>query len=447
MSTIRGAVRILAILSLMLGVGYGTAWAHARLVRSAPGAGEHLSTPPSELRLEFSEPVAPRTSRVELVAPDFRRLGLTLRADTSDSRVLHATVPPLSLTGTHRVEWRLVGPDGHAVTGQFTFIIDLVPAVRAVESVPSSEGRGERIDSTAVDSATQSGVRFLSLLSMVVVTGSISFAVLVMPGVTRPEYRRAIERRLRAFCTLAAWALLGLALVRLMSHGILLSGSLDELRVGDLTDLLAGSTWGRGWMLQVAATIALLAGLRSARPFRWQVTGSVALALAISASMLGHPAAVTDVPLIAMGLDAVHGLAAGGWAGGVLALSSALPLVFVLKPANRASAVRELLRTFSPLALSCAAALVVTGVGGAWLQLRDLNRLWVSPYGLILVRKVIAVGLIAILGAYHWRVAQPSIGTDTSIARLRASVAIDVLLVLAVLVLTAMLTGTAPPTG
>jgi putative copper export protein len=106
---------------------------------------------------------------------------------------------------------------------------------------------------------------------------------------------------------------------------------------------------------------------------------------------------------------------------------------------------RNLMRAFSPLALTCASILVISGAASARLQLREVGLLFGSPYGLVLVRKVVVVLMIAGLGAYHWRVAQPSLNTGRSVTRLRISVAIDVVLVLVVLVLTAILTGTAPP--
>jgi putative copper resistance protein D len=128
----------------------------------------------------------------------------------------------------------------------------------------------------------------------------------------------------------------------------------------------------------------------------------------------------------------------------VLAVA-ALPQVLTVPRASRVEAVRGLLRAFSPLALRCAAILAVTGAIGGWLQLRDPGLILGSDYGLVLFRKVVVVLMIAVLGAYHWRVAQPSVGSDRSIGWLRASIVLDVAVVVVVLVLTAILTGTAPP--
>jgi copper transport protein len=171
----------------------------------------------------------------------------------------------------------------------------------------------------------------------------------------------------------------------------------------------------------------------------------VAVMLAVSAALLGHPAAV-NVPTLAVGVDAVHVLAAGGWAGAILALSAvAVPQLGRTPAHDRLPLVRTMLRAFSPLALICATALLITGATIAWLHLPDLESLVASQYGLALLRKVVIVVMIAAVGAYHWRVAQPRLDSERAVSRLRASLAIDVVLVLVVLVLTAVLTGTAPP--
>jgi putative copper export protein len=364
-----------------------------------------------------------------------------------------AQVPPLSVAGRYRVEWRLVGPDGHAVTGQYAFSVDSTP-VSPVDSAtvgqsPAAQDEGHE---PSADSLLQQAIRFLSFLSMVVVIGSVAFALFVLPAATRTggdassAFGQLVARRLRSFAVVGAWSLLILAALRLTSHGVVLSGSLQALRFRDLADLVTGSTFGRGWLLQVAATMALLFGLRATRPVRWSTLAYIAGALAISASFLGHPAAVPDLRGLAMSLDAIHVLAAGGWTGAIIMLAvAALPSVLTMPASSRVEAVRGLLRAFSPLALSCAAILAVTGAIGGWLQLRDLGLILGSDYGLMVFRKVVIVLIIAALGAYHWRVVQPSVGSDRSLGRLRGSIMLDVALVLVVLVLTAILTGTTPP--
>ncbi len=448
-----GTVRRAVALAIALAAGVvAVAWAHATLVRAEPAVDARVSRPPVTLLLEFSEAVVARTSRVELVAPDSQRLSLAPRGDTANARVLLAEVPPLPASGRYRVEWRLVGPDGHAVSGRYWFTVDSIPVVALIDSMPSAQATdAAELHEPPADSFFQQVVRFLSFLAMVTVIGSIAFALFVLPAATRSgrepftRFGLLTDRRLRSLGIAGAWLLLATAVVRLTSHGVVLSGSLGALRIGDLADLLIGSTFGRGWLLVVVSSIVLLLGLRPQAP-RWGALVGGAAALAISASFLGHPAAVPDVPLLAMGLDAVHVLAAGGWAGAILMLAlAALPEIPSVPTSDRVEVVRTLLRSFTPLALTCAAILAVTGAIGGWLQLRALGLVLGSDYGMVLVRKVVIVVMIAALGAYHWRVVQPAVGSDRSIARLRRSLALDVALVLLVLILTALLTGTAPP--
>jgi putative copper export protein len=104
-----------------------------------------------------------------------------------------------------------------------------------------------------------------------------------------------------------------------------------------------------------------------------------------------------------------------------------------------------LLRAFTPVALSCGGLLLVTGSIEAWLQLGSLSAVWSTAYGQALFRKLVFVVLVAALGAYHWRFAQPRLANEKSLTTLRWSIALDVVFLLVVFVLTAVLTGTAPP--
>lgn len=440
--------RLAIIVTLLVAGVAGIAMAHAALRRADPPNGGRVARPPRELRLEFTEAVTSRTSRVTLVAPDSQRFALHVTGDSAMANVLVAHVPGLRVAGQYRVEWRLVGADGHAVTGKYGFTVDSIP--RQVDTARSPPVE-ERKTQGSTDSFGQWSIRFAASTILVTVIGSLVFAMFVLPSVVRADagstetFRTAVDRRLRSLCVAGGSLLLVLGVMRLLTQGATLSGSMAEISLGDIGDLVSGSPFGRGWLLQMSAALALLLVLRLSGPTRWRVLAGITVVLAISAALLGHPAAA-NAPLVAAGLDAVHILGAGGWAGTILLMPLAvLPHVRHVEADHRLLLVRNLLRAFSPVALTCALVLVVTGAGSAWLQLRDLGMVLGSPYGLALVRKVVVVLMIAALGAYHWRVAQPSMNTERSVARLRRSLAFDVLLVLLVLVLTATLTGTAPP--
>ncbi len=192
--------------------------------------------------------------------------------------------------------------------------------------------------------------------------------------------------------------------------------------------------------------IALLLVLRDGTSSRWRRAAPLAMLMALSAAMLGHPAGASAVRPFAIGVDAAHVLAAGGWAGGILVMSlCAVPPLMKQPPNERLPLIQATLRAFSSLALASAAIVVLTGVASAWIQLREPSLLLSSDYGHALLRKTVAVLAIALLGAYHWLIAQPSLHSERSTTTLRRSLALDVVFVVAVLTLTAILTGTTPP--
>lgn len=455
----RSAAITAVVVPLMAVAGASVLWAHAALVASRPAKGERLRMPPDVIRLEFNETVRPATSRVELVAPDSLRQTLPLRQDPAADRVLLAEVPRLESAGSYRVAWRLVGPDGHAVTGEFDFVVDSIPVAPAsppVEAAPRpARESGRALGQVASDAPLQVLVRFLAILGITLVIGSVAFSRVVLGRLTDAGqaaihgFREAVDSNLRRLIRIGAWIIVPVALVRLGSQAVALGGSLGNASLGDLWVVATGSRWGLGWFVLVAGALLTIGSVRSAGgSMRWPVAAAGALLLTASASMMGHAAAAPRLPALAMTLDAVHVLAAGGWGGGIIAMSlAALPSSLRLPAHTRVEVLRLLLRAFTPLALASAAVLAVTGAAAALIQLGSLSVLLETSYGLALVRKVVLVLAIAGIGAYHWRVVPKSIGGGASVSRLRLSTAIDAALVLAVLVLTAVLTGTAPPPG
>jgi putative copper export protein/methionine-rich copper-binding protein CopC len=99
--------------------------AHSQLVSSSPGAGEVIATPPTEVRLSFTEPVDPRYTSLDLL--DSAGAIIVAQAGTPDpanARVLVASVPAgaVPADGLVTVNWRtLSAADGHVAQGFLTF--------------------------------------------------------------------------------------------------------------------------------------------------------------------------------------------------------------------------------------------------------------------------------------------------------------------------------------
>lgn len=202
--------------------------------------------------------------------------------------------------------------------------------------------------------------------------------------------------------------------------------------------VLLQTAWGRRWLLLLggfgisAATFAI----PRARVLGWALAPILALYPATS----GHAAAVEGWAPVTMAMDWIHILASGAWLGalGVLAWigrpggDGPVPLVRVL-PA------------FSLQARVAVSLIVVTGSAAAVIHVGSVAALWNTLYGRILVGKVGVVGLLLLTGLFNWRVLSRDAVSLEGGARLVRSARLEVALGIAVLVLSAWITGTAPP--
>jgi copper transport protein len=163
----------------------------------------------------------------------------------------------------------------------------------------------------------------------------------------------------------------------------------------------------------------------------------MAIPLAVSAAMTGH-AAASGTPMLTISADALHVLAAGGWAGGVYFV-----LVGILTAPAPADMLR-VVRAFNGLALTCAALVVATGVFAAYMQVGTIEALRTSTYGVQLVVKLIFVFSMLAAGAYNWRRGAPALASGDARA-IRRGVAIEVFFALSVILATARLVVMEPP--
>ena len=104
----------------------------------------------------------------------------------------------------------------------------------------------------------------------------------------------------------------------------------------------------------------------------------------------------------------------------------------------------ELISQFRVPALTCGAVLLGTGVVSALFRLNTAADLLSSTYGLVLVLKLAVVASAAALGRKHSQTAaaQAASGGARSVSR---SIAMESMVLLAVLLVTALLSGSPPP--
>ena len=121
----RGLGAAVALTALLLGAG--AAWGHAFLERAQPRVGSTVKSPPSQVRVWFTEAIEPAFSTLEVVNQSGDRVDLgPARVDAVRPAVLQVPLKPLA-PGTYRVRWRVLSVDTHVTEGDFTFRVTDAP--------------------------------------------------------------------------------------------------------------------------------------------------------------------------------------------------------------------------------------------------------------------------------------------------------------------------------
>jgi methionine-rich copper-binding protein CopC len=113
--------------------------AHVVLLSSSPKDGARLARPPAKVSLTFRQPPISTGATVQVTGPE----GVVSRGrpEIVDS-VLSQPIERGAPAGTYRVVWRVTSPDGHPVSGDFSFRVakaggSTTPTVAPSTAAPS----------------------------------------------------------------------------------------------------------------------------------------------------------------------------------------------------------------------------------------------------------------------------------------------------------------------
>jgi copper resistance protein C len=94
------------------------AYAHAVLVKAAPGAHTTVTGTAITVRLQFNVRVDPKRSRVALVLPDKSQRLLSVNQPAPE--LLESQVTGLA-SGDYSIRWQVLASDGHITQGEIPF--------------------------------------------------------------------------------------------------------------------------------------------------------------------------------------------------------------------------------------------------------------------------------------------------------------------------------------
>jgi copper resistance protein C len=109
--------------SLALALTASAAFAHAQLEKATPPVGGTVASA-SEIRLEFSEGVEPKFSKVTLSGPGGAAVPLgSASTAAGDQAVLIVPISKPLSAGAYTVHWQAVSVDTHHTQGTFEFTV------------------------------------------------------------------------------------------------------------------------------------------------------------------------------------------------------------------------------------------------------------------------------------------------------------------------------------
>jgi copper transport protein len=465
-------IALLFALAVTLGLGLGlnspSARAHANLVRSEPAENAALETPPSAVLLWFSEKPELRLTHIQVVDASGTRY------DNDDLEAVEATNLRITLKtempdAVYTVIWKTVSTvDGHRTAGSFAFTV-------------GEPGEGEAAAPATFESQStapgslDAAVRWLGFAAMAVFIGAATFPALILRGSLRSAggLRDRAERQIER---VISWSLLVSLLAMIVATAGQLwvytwnaSGSVFSLDTAwtAVTDTRFGDVWLARSSLLAFVLIVLVLGRHTYarvfdhnRPLPWAWWGLLAMTLLIPAttSLNSHAAASADYAELWGSLDWLHLTAGGLWVGGLVQLTAVAPLA-ASGCDDRSRFLASIVPRFSALALPAVATIVATGVLQLRHQLGGITEVTESDYGYLLLAKVVLLLPLLALGAFNLAVvrrnftaiARTSASSRTRISawerRFRGAVGIEVAFLIAILVVTAVLTTNSPPSA
>jgi copper transport protein len=414
--------------------------AHAHLVRSRPAADTTVSAPPAIVELWFSEAPEIAVTRVMLV--DARGTAIPVGPVARDAADRLAVVLPINAAltaGRYTVRWRTAGVDGHPTHGEFGFTVAAHVGQRPAATAPESPA--------GLDASSPGYVaaRWFSYTALACVIGAVTWYLAVRRVITASLVDETV-RRAAMVGVVAAIALVAGALARLVAQRATLSDV-------PMRTILAAMVWGRVWLVHVSLAIAAVVafamvrwGAWRARPVAWGIATAAVIGLAFTPALAGHAASAPGNVVAAVVADGLHVLGSGAWLGTLaVLLTVGVPAARALPPGERGAAVAAMVNAFSPVALTSAAIVGLTGIYAAWHQVGTLAALIGTAYGRVLDLKLVILSLLIGSGFYNWRVVRPMLAAEGGTARLRRSASAELVVGAVVFAVTAVLVAMPTP--
>ena len=382
----------MALVVIFLGIGADVARAHNSYDSSTPADGDVLGVSPPEWTITFANEVPLDSASAEIITADGVRADLGAALAGPQSNVIRFALPE-NLSGAIGLRWKLIGQDGHVVSGRVGFTVD--PTITTPGAVPPStptttattEEAPQFSDTNPAPEPVRWLVRLAVYVALLVLAGLVVSELFIAQGTLRSE-RGSLLLRVSG-STLTVGSLLQVLFLLGDIHGTSIFGA-----VGKLSDSFDSTALGMTTLrLFVGITVLCVSFVRFAESDEERVSRSMIGLLGLfglALAFTGHSRS-RAWPVLGVPADVAHTAAIATWLGGL-----AILLLVVLPMVDDRDAL-ETFRRFGRLATIAVPVMIGTGVVQTLRLHGGITTLFSQTHGRVLLLKlVLVVGMLAL---------------------------------------------------
>lgn len=458
----RGLLTFLLALAALLGAAQAAS-AHAVLESSTPARGAQLGSAPPEVEFVFNEPVEASLGAVRVFDTDGREVQEgDLQQPGGNADAIGAGLPSDLPDGLYTATYHVVSADAHPVSGGITFTVGKPREGSAgfVQGKTISELLADSETGTVTEVAFWAD-RWVGYLAIALAIGALVWLLMMPAGVTGGAGAADVISRFRRLVLIAAAAGFVASLLAIVFQGAVgagtsfwqafgsgIPGEVVETRFGTVMLVRAGAWLALGGLVALAAPRLVRIGPAS-------VAGLAAgLVLTASPAFAGH-ASTRDPGWLLVPSDITHVVAMAVWTGGLAAMLWILPAATrrIEAASEKTALLTGATLRFSGVALVCVALIGVSGAIQSIIEVGSVPALLDTQFGRAVSIKIVLFGLLIGFGAANRTRIVPALVRRMEASEspgepgttLRRSLRAEVLLVVAVLGVTAALVSYPPP--
>ena len=401
----RTLIRLFAFIAIVFGTtayGASAVYAHNTQETSSPASGEVLVLAPTEWIVGFTKSVPLASASGEIVGSDGVRVALAPPRHGVTDNIIVFDMPP-NLVGAVTARWRLVGVDGHVISGRIPFSVEAAAVVPEATVTPETVVAPEAVVAPVVaaveesDSTVAEPIRFslrlVNYVSLMALAGVLMAEWLLAQG----TLALSLARRFALVGALGV-AIAPLFQLLIFIDDIQIAGTSWLSGFGDALGTTAGGMLFAKTVLGMllVALVQKTANIGALNSLRSRLIAATGVMYLVALAYVGHSRSQA-APWIGVPVDVVHTAAASTWLGGLAAL------VFVVIPKVDTERGVAAFDRFGRVAERAVAVLVVTGI----IQMLRLHgnplSMLTNRHGLLLIGKISLVALMLRLAARNRR--------------------------------------------